>query len=109
MENLYLNENTNEITISTTLLRTLFLLKLLTIKPCNILEIKEILSKNEIIGSKISEDTIRLTLSTLKSVGCEFAKPCAKNDFKYEIKCFDKLYELLEKAIDELLYMQYLY
>ncbi|MBO5947607.1 WYL domain-containing protein [bacterium] len=100
MENLYLNENTNEITISTTLLRTLFLLKLLTIKPCNILEIKEILSKNEIIGSKISEDTIRLTISTLKSVGCEFAKPCAKNDFKYEIIKNPFIFSLNENDID---------
>lgn len=100
MENLYLNENVNDITISTTLFRTLFLLKLLIIKPCSIPEIKEYFAKNEIIGSKISEDTIRLTISTLKAVGCKFAKPCAKNNFKYEIINNPFIYSLKENDID---------
>ena len=85
MDNLYINGNTNDFTISTTLFRTLFLLKLLILKPCNIQEIKEFFAHNNIISSRVSEDTVRLTLSTLKSIGCEFAKPCAKNNFRYEI------------------------
>lgn len=85
MEKENLRENSNEITISTTLFRALFLLKLLLVKPLSIPEIKEIFINNQIIGPKVSDDTIRMTMATLKSVGCEFSKPSVKNNFRYKI------------------------
>ena len=78
----------SEIFISRTLYRALFILKLLMQKPMSLLEIKEECQKDKIIGTKISDDTIRVTISTLKSAGCTFGRLRLKNKIKYELlKC----------------------
>ena len=94
------SQETSGIIISSTLYRALFLLQLLSAKEMSIPEIKQALSENKNIGPKISEDTIRMTMSTLKAVGCVFSKPSIKNNFRYKIIKSPFKYTLSEKEID---------
>ncbi len=71
--------------ISLTGYRTLFVLKLLLEKPRTIDELICELSKNKNTQKSLSKDTIRITLKTLKSAGCVFAKSSKTNSYKYEI------------------------
>ena len=72
--------------ISLTGFRTLFILKLLLEKSRSVDELIEHLKNNKITNKSLSKDTVRLTINTLKSAGCEIQRPSKKNNFKYELK-----------------------
>ena len=69
--------------VSLTGYRTLFVLKLLIEKPRSTEDIVEHLKSNEITRKSLSKDTVRITINTLKDVGCKIAKPSSANNHKY--------------------------
>ena len=71
--------------ISLTAYRTLFVLKLLIEKPRTLDEIVQELKKNKNTQKSLSKDTVRITLKTLKTAGCVFAKANKTNNYKYEL------------------------
>lgn len=89
--------------ISLTGYRTLFVLKLLLEKPRTIDELISELSQNKNTQKSLSKDTVRITLKTLKSAGCVFAKSSKTNGYKYEILSHPFNLELSNEEIDSLI------
>lgn len=71
--------------ISITGYRTLLVYKSLLEKGRSVKELIEILSNNKNTNKAVSEDTVRVTLNTLKSAGCIISRPKKSNGFKYEL------------------------
>ena len=69
--------------INITAYRAIKILKLLLEKPCSSSEILDCLSQDEITERALSDDTLRLTLNSLNSVGCKIARPTLANNYKY--------------------------
>lgn len=95
-------ENRKNIWISITGYRMLFVLKLLLEKGRGVDEIINILKENPITSKSVSKDTVRLTIKSLKSIGCEILRPSKTTDFKYVLlkhpfglKITEKDFELL--------------
>ena len=82
-----MNENlsikTKNTNISLTAYRAIKILKLLMEKPSTSAEIIEVLKQDELTKRSISDDTLRITMNSLKAVGCKIARPCPKNDYRY--------------------------
>ena len=78
------NKN-KKVWISITGYRTLLIFISLLEKPRTIKELIEIVQSNEITKKSTSKDTIRLSLSTLKSIGCKFTRPSKANAYRYGI------------------------
>lgn len=89
--------------ISLTGYRTLFVLKLLLEKPRTIDELIAELSQNKNTQKSLSKDTVRITLKTLKSAGCVFAKSSKTNGYKYEILSHPFNLELSNDELDSLI------
>ena len=99
-----LNKQINEIQdnnwISLTGYRTLFVLKLLLEKGRGIKELISILEKNKYTAKSLSEDTVRVTLNTLKRAGCKLSRPAQSNNFKYEILSHPFGLSIMDKEAD---------
>lgn len=73
-------KNTN---ISLTAYRAIKILKLLMEKPSTSAEIIDVLKQDELTKRSISDDTLRISMNSLKAVGCKITRPCPKNDYRY--------------------------
>lgn len=71
--------------ISLTGYRSLVVLKALIEKNRTIAELTEILKENKITSKSVSKDTVRLTVNTLKSAGCNITRPSKSNNYTYEL------------------------
>ena len=60
--------------ISLTGYRTLYVLKLLIEKSRSIDELVDLLKSNPYTNKSVSKDTVRLTINTLRSAGCNISK-----------------------------------
>lgn len=92
-------KDARELNISITAYRALLILSLLLEKPLSRREIEKAL-KNDIITSKsFSLDTIRVTLNTLKAVGCVISRPTLKNNYKYILCSHPFGFELTQEQV----------
>lgn len=97
-------EKNNEKTwISITGFRTLLLLISLIEKPRDIDELVDIVKSHSITQKSISKDTVRLTINTLKAIGCEIERPKKSNGYKYELKKHPFILNLSKDDVDSLL------
>ncbi len=71
--------------ISLTGFRTLFILKLLLEKSRTRKELIDYLKKDKRISKSVSQDTLRVTINTLKASGCKISRPSKKNGYRYEL------------------------
>lgn len=78
-------EQEKNLWISLTGYRTLFILKLLLEKSRTIDELTDYLKNNRYTNKSVSKDTVRLTINTLKSAGCNISRPSRKNNYCYEL------------------------
>lgn len=78
-----LNFKTKNTNISLTAYRAIKILKLLMEKPSTSAEIIEVLKQDELTMRSVSDDTLRVTMNSLKAVGCKIARPCPKNNYHY--------------------------
>lgn len=69
--------------ISITAYRAIKILMLLIDRPYSSAELTEILKNDEITCRSTSDDTLRVTINSLKAVGCEISRPTPKNEYKY--------------------------
>lgn len=69
--------------ISITAYRAIKILKLLIEKPRSSAEIIGYLQKDEITNKSTSEDTLRITINSLKASGCDISRPSPANNYKY--------------------------
>lgn len=69
--------------ISITAYRAIKILKILMEKPRSNSELVDILKNDEITKKSTSDDTIRMSINSLKSVGCDIARPAPANNHKY--------------------------
>lgn len=83
MERFEDKQKKNTVWISLTGYRTLFVLKLLLEKSRTLEELTEALKSNNVTKKSISKDTIRLTINTLKTAGCNISRPSAQNNYRY--------------------------
>ena len=79
------SESNKKLWISITGYRTILLLIVLLEKGRTIEELVDILKSDKITAKSVSKDTVRITLNTLKSAGCEITRPLKSNGYKYEI------------------------
>lgn len=82
-QSIYLNTENN---ISKTGYRALFTLLELIKKPCTREELIEKYSRDTILNSDVSKDTVTITINTLKKVGCIISRPTRKTNNKYILK-----------------------
>jgi len=75
----------NEVNISLTAYRALFILALLMSKPHTRAELIKKLKDNPITNKSISIDTIRVTINTLKLSGCKISRPTRGNNYTYNL------------------------
>lgn len=73
------------INISLTAYRAIKILKLLMEKSSTSAEIIEMLKQDELTKRSISDDTLRVTINSLKAVGCKITRPCPTNNYKYTL------------------------
>lgn len=76
-------DDNNELNISLTAYRALFLLAILMEEPCSAEDIIEQFKNNPITRKSLSKDTVRVTINTLKAAGCVISRPTSKNKYKY--------------------------
>jgi len=69
--------------ISLTGVRSLALMGLLIVAPRSFKEIKEKFIEMKILEKESSDDVLRIDLNTIKTMGCDVARPCASNGYKY--------------------------
>lgn len=77
---------TQYVNISLTAYRAIKVLKMLIEKPCSNAEIIENLKADEITRKSTSDDTLRVTINSLKAVGCKISRPSPTNNFNYVLK-----------------------
>ncbi|MCQ2739065.1 MAG: WYL domain-containing protein [bacterium] len=96
--------------ISLTGVRAIALLGLLILAPRSLDEIRESFLKMGLIDETHSNDILRIDLNTIKAIGCEVSRACAKTNYKYvltkhpfaldigknEIKILKKLYDKIK-------------
>lgn len=109
-----LSRTARDLNISITAYRALLILSLLLEKPLTRIEIEKFLKEDPITSKSYSLDTIRVTLNTLKSVGCIISRPTSKNNYKYilfshpfglelsqeQLKCLDTIRQNLVNLND---------
>ena len=80
---LKVTEKTNLCQISLTGMRALVLLGLLIKAPRSLDEIRAEFIKLNIMEESHSDDILRIDLNTLRTMGCEITRSCAKTEYKY--------------------------
>jgi hypothetical protein len=81
-----LKEKHKSLNISLTAYRAIKILKILIEKPCSQKEIIDYLKSDELTCRSISDDTLRITINSLKNVGCIISRPCRSNSYKYVLQ-----------------------
>ena len=71
--------------ISLTGIRALVILGLLINKPRSLEEIRKAFLNYNLLNDSSSDDILRIDLNTLKAMGCEISRSCARTNFKYEL------------------------
>ena len=71
--------------ISLTGARLVVILGALMTSPCDLADISRVLANCGLIDKNYSLDTLRIALSTLKTLGCQISRPCKTNNNKYEL------------------------
>ena len=84
---------------SLTGVRALVILGLLMEAPRSLLELREALIKLDIMEQNSSNDIIRIDLNTLKVMGCDISRACAKNDYKYILNNYPFNLDITDKEI----------
>lgn len=69
--------------ISLTGFRSLLVLRALLDAPKTSADLTSLLKTNKVTAKSLSIDTIRLTIKTLKDVGCKIQRPSKRNQYKY--------------------------
>ena len=69
--------------ISLTGVRSLALIGLLIVAPMSLEEIREAFINMKIMEKDASDDILRIDLNTIKAMGCEISRSCAKTSYKY--------------------------
>lgn len=77
------NIEANKSVICLTAFKAFVLFKYLLHSPLTMDEIIQLFEKNSVIDKKFSKDTIRITVNTLRELGCDIEKPIPKNGNKY--------------------------
>lgn len=72
--------------VSLTGIRSIILLGLLIQAPRSLEEIREMFVQFHIMEEEHSDDILRIDLNTLRAMGCDITRACAKTDYKYEIQ-----------------------
>ena len=107
-------EKTELSQISLTGIRAIVLIGLLIVKPRSLEEIKQAFIDLKIMEESHSDDILRIDLNTVKIMGCEISRACAKTNHKYvlskhpfalkisenEIKVLKKVYNSVKQNID---------
>lgn len=86
--------------ISITAYRAIKILMLLIDSPYSATELSEALKSDEITCRSTSDDTLRVTINSLKAVGCEISRPTLKNGYKYILKNHPFKIKFTEKQIN---------
>ena len=71
--------------ISLTGARLIVILGALMTAPCNLEDLNKDLANTGLIDKNYSLDTLRITISTLKALGCQISRPCKTNNNKYQL------------------------
>ncbi len=101
LENLNNNLKENKkVWISITGYRILLVFALLLERGRSVKELTDILETNKITAKSFSEDTVRLTIKTLRMAGCDISRPCSSNNFKYELLNMPFTLNSTEEVID---------
>lgn len=103
MESLENKQKKNTVWISLTGYRTLFVLKLLIERSRTVDELIEELKSNSVTKKSISKDTIRLTINTLKTAGCNISRPSAQNNYRYVLLSHPFTLNISDEEFDILL------
>lgn len=107
--------------ISLTGMRSLVLLSLLIKAPRSLDEIREAFLELQLIDKNCSNDTLRIDINTIKSIGCKLSRPTPNNNHKYElldhpfslkitnedIRYFKKVYSRLKVEADIKILMEF--
>lgn len=80
------NIEANKSVICLTAYKAYVLFKYLLNSPLSMDEIIQLYQENSIIDKKFSKDTIRITINTLRELGCEIDKPTPTNGNKYILR-----------------------
>lgn len=96
-------QNNEKIWISITGFRTLLLFMSLLEKPRDINELVEIVKNHNITKKSVSKDTIRITLNTLKDIGCKIERPLKSSNYKYSISEHPFILQLSQNDVNSLL------
>lgn len=75
----------NEVNISLTAYRALFVLALLMSKSQTRAQLIKELKNNPITEKSVSSDTLRVTINTLKLAGCKISRPTRGNSYTYNL------------------------
>ena len=81
-----LKSKTNIYKISLTAYRAVKLLELLIEKPCSGDDIIEYFKQDNITENCANKDTLRITLNSLKAVGCQIKRPSVKTNYCYVLE-----------------------
>lgn len=100
------SQNDGNIWISITGYRMLFTLKLLLERARSVEEMVDILKENPITSKSVSKDTVRLTIKSLKSIGCEILRPSKTTGFKYVLVSHPFGLNITEKDFELLLMLR---
>lgn len=101
-----ISEKKKKIWISITGYRTLLILKVLLEKGRTVNELIEILKSNKITQKSVSKDTLRITLNTLKTAGCDIARPSKSNGYTYSITNHPFFLKLSSEDINSLIFVR---
>lgn len=79
------SEKKKNIWISTTGYRTLLILRLLLQKDRTLEDLISLLKADNVVSKKLSKDTVRVAINTLRKIGCEIPRPSRTNNYRYKI------------------------
>lgn len=107
--------------ISLTGMRAIVLVGLLIVRPRSLEEIRRAFTELNIMEESHSDDILRIDLNTIKAMGCEISRACAKTNHKYvlskhpfalkipekELKALKKVYDKTTEKADILTLIEY--
>lgn len=94
---MYLFPNKAEVTqVSLTGARLIVILSALMAKPRDLEELNQILVDCNLCDKNCSKDTIRIALSTLKSLDYSISRPCKLSDYKYVLADYPFLLKITQ-------------
>ena len=97
---LKLAEKTDLCQISLTGARAIVLLGLLIEAPRSLEEIRDAFVQMKLMSGDNSDDIIRIDMNTLKIMGCEISRSCARTNYKYELLNHPFLLDISKEEIN---------